>query len=242
MGNKEKFFAWKRYRDSPNFTRYQEYVKRRNQVTRKLRKVKREYERNLCKKIKKNAKAFYLYVNSRNKIKSPVSQLKCSNGEFTSNDAETATELNRFFQSVYVREDDKYLLWFNDFVHLVFDNEAPDPFNFVGTVYNDTLSNIHFTPLDVRDMLLSINPNKAVGPDEIHPRVLKETAEILYPPLFRIFRLSLDKGILPNVWKHANVSPIFKKGNRAEAGNYRPVSLTSQVCKVLEKMKTKDDQ
>ena len=74
---RKKYFAWKRYRQSPNFTRYQEYVKRRNQVTRKLSlgKVKREYERNLCKKIKKNAKAFYLYVNSHNKIKSPVSQL-----------------------------------------------------------------------------------------------------------------------------------------------------------------------
>ena len=77
---------------------------------------------------------------------------------------------------------------------------------------------------------------KSPGPDGIHPRVLKELAKELKMPLFIIFRKSLDTGILPKVWKIANVSPIFKKGSRHLAANYRPVSLMAVACKVMESL------
>ena len=49
-----------------------------------------------------------------------------------------------------------------------------------------------------------------------------------------IFQRSLDQGKLPQIWKEANVSPIFKKGDRADPATYRPISLTCVLCKVLE--------
>ena len=53
-------------------------------------------------------------------------------------------------------------------------------------------------------------------------------------PLAIIFRKSLDEGEVPKGWKVAEVTAIFKKGSVANAGNYRPVSLTSIVCKIME--------
>ena len=177
-----------------------------------------------------------MYVNSKTKCKSSVSRLRSTDGSLTSNDLETAEELNRFFQSVYVHEDDKDLLYFNDFVHCVFDKCAPEPFNYVGVPVNIFVDDVYFTPVDVKNLIGAINVNKAMGPDEIHPRVLKELVEQIYFPLYCIMRQSIDEGVLPDIWKVAHVTPIFKKGNEMLTENYRPVSLTSQVCKLCEKI------
>ena len=86
----------------------------------------------------------------------------------------------------------------------------------------------------VRDKLLKLNINKSCGPDEIHPHVLQKTVSAMCKPPQLIFQMSLDKGECPDDWKTANVTPIHKKGDRTDPSNYRPVSLTSQVCKILE--------
>ena len=64
--------------------------------------------------------------------------------------------------------------------------------------------------------------------------VLKETVEQMCMPLAHVFNLSLQEGIVPLEWKEANIIPLFKKGSRNKSVNYRPVSLTSVICKVLE--------
>ena len=81
-----------------------------------------------------------------------------------------------------------------------------------------------------------LNPNKSAGPDGASPRILKELHTVIAEPLYNIFRKSIDQGKLPRGWKIGYVSPIFKKGDRHQAKNYRPVSLTSVVCKTLESM------
>jgi hypothetical protein len=70
----------------------------------------------------------------------------------------------------------------------------------------------------------------------MHPRVLREMADVLAEPLAAVFRKSLSEGTLPTQWKEANVTPIFKKGSKSALGNYRPVSLTSIPCKIMEKI------
>ena len=78
--------------------------------------------------------------------------------------------------------------------------------------------------------------NKSCGSDNIHPCVLQKTANTACVPLELIFKLSIDSGECPDDWRSANVTPIHKKGDKTNPSNYRPVSLTSQVCKVLESM------
>ena len=83
-------------------------------------------------------------------------------------------------------------------------------------------------------LLIKINPNKAAGHDNIRPRLLKELAKEIAPILTLIFQTSIETGDVPSDWRNANVSPVFKKGERYRAENYRPISLTCICCKLIE--------
>ena len=72
--------------------------------------------------------------------------------------------------------------------------------------------------------------NNSPGVDGLSPKILKETVEQISKPLAHV---SLQEGILPLEWKEANIIPLFKKGSRNKSVNYRPVSLTSVICKLL---------
>ncbi|CAM5158175.1 unnamed protein product [Eretmochelys imbricata] len=88
----------------------------------------------------------------------------------------------------------------------------------------------------VRDYLEKLDVHKSMGPDELHPRVLKELAAVIAEPLAIIFENSWGTGEVPDDWKKANVVPIFKKGQKEDPGNYRPVSLTSVPGKIMEQV------
>ena len=76
--------------------------------------------------------------------------------------------------------------------------------------------------------------NKSPGVDGIPPKLLKEIVEQISTPLAKVFNLSLEEGIVLLEWKEANITPLFKKGSKNKPENYRIVSLTSVVCKLLE--------
>ena len=83
-------------------------------------------------------------------------------------------------------------------------------------------------------LLQNLKPFKAAGPDKLKPLLLKELREEIAPIIQIIFERSLQTGKLPADWCKAQVTPIFKKGNKSSAANYRPISLTCILCKVLE--------
>ena len=85
----------------------------------------------------------------------------------------------------------------------------------------------------VHKLLSDLNPFKATGPDAISARFLKETANELAPMLTCLFH-QLTTGEIPQDWKKAYVIPIHKKGSKTDPKNYRPVSLTSIICKTME--------
>ena len=93
-----------------------------------------------------------------------------------------------------------------------------------------------FEDADVHEQLSILNVNKATGVDQVHPYVLKACSKSLSQPLSIIFKKSYYSGVIPDEWLKANIIPLFKKGNKLEPTNYRPVSLTSIFCKVMEKM------
>ncbi|KAF2348173.1 hypothetical protein FHG87_021071 [Trinorchestia longiramus] len=93
---------------------------------------------------------------------------------------------------------------------------------------------IWFKIEEVEEQLSILNPYKSTGPDGLGPRILKETAEVVSEPLTKIFNRSLETVIVPDDWKRANVTPIFKKGNKQIPNNYRPISLTSVISKAIK--------
>ena len=97
-----------------------------------------------------------------------------------------------------------------------------------------TMPEIYINLNGIIKLLSNLRPDKAAGPDEIRPIVLQELRLAIAPVIQLIFERSLATGELPSDWTKANVSPIFKKGDKSDPANYRPISLTCILCKVME--------
>ncbi|BHF82031.1 hypothetical protein SprV_0802516700 [Sparganum proliferum] len=143
--------------------------------------------------------------------------IKRDDGVELDKDDEKAEHLSRFFQSVFTRDvavpADHYNV-----------NDVP------------TIDSVVLTKAIVQQEVLKLKEAKSPGPDEIPAKLLKELATELAEPLCLLFQASLDEGRLPPEWKTVWTSPIHKSGSRASANNYRPVSLTSICCKVMERI------
>lgn len=126
-----------------------------------------------------------------------------------------ATILNNYFTSVFTKEDESNI----------------PPFD--SSSFPDILP-IDITVEGVSTLLSNLEVHKACGPDEIPTALLKNLAPIIAPALTIIFQASLCQSLIPAEWKTANIVPLFKKGNRSDPSNYRPVSLTCICSKLLE--------
>jgi hypothetical protein len=160
-----------------------------------------------------NPKKFYSYIKSRKCDSSGVAPLK-SNGSLHSDCKIKAEILNSQFTSVFTSEDISNIPTYEE-------------------TYND-VPNIIVTRNGILKLLKDINIHKATGPDNISGTLLKSVCEEAADALVLIFQTSLNCGKLPSAWKEAFITPLFKKGDKNIASNYRPVSLTSICCKLLE--------
>ena len=86
----------------------------------------------------------------------------------------------------------------------------------------------------IANKIKKMKGNKSPGVDGIPPKLLKQIVEQVSTPLAKLFNLSTEEGIVPSEWKEAKITQLFKKGSRNKPENYRPASLTSVVCKLLE--------
>jgi hypothetical protein len=122
----------------------------------------------------------------------------------------------------------------NEQYESVFTNEDISHIPNKGTSQNQSMPEITFGMEGILKLLTNLNPGKASGPDHIPIRILKEAAQQIAPVLQVIFAQSYQTGTLLQDWLSANVVAIYKKGNRNEPANYRPVSLTCVITKLME--------
>ncbi|MCG8035359.1 MAG: hypothetical protein JAZ03_24705 [Candidatus Thiodiazotropha taylori] len=162
----------------------------------------------------KNSKKLYSFIKTTRCDSSGVSPLK-SDGIAYSDPKIKANLLNNQFSSSFTAEDHSHL-----------PSMDGDPY--------PEMPNFTITREGVKKLLQNLDPYKATGPDSIPSRFLKDFADEITPALTLIFRASLHQGEVPQDWRQAYVTPIFKKGDRSSPANYRPISLTSVCSKVME--------
>ena len=182
-------------------------------------KVRCEFEQKIANNCKSNPKQLYNYINSQKKCKDQIRMLK-ENGLDLVNGQDIANCLNKAFHSV-----------FNSVPR---DNDLPS-FPKRCAVLCDPSPDF-LSPTAVYAVLKELDRNKSTGIDQVHPHVLKECASSISYSLSSILQQSFITSKLPQLWREANVTPIYKKGSRSDPLNYRPISLTSVACKVMEKL------
>jgi hypothetical protein len=162
----------------------------------------------------KKDRKFFSFIRSKQSCRPAIPTIN-DNGKLLLTDPLKAECFNNYFASVFSR-----------------DNGIPPPDR---SVPIDTrLSSCVFDPVSVYEVLLNLPSKTSYGPDGIPPILLKKLAVVLSYPLSLIFEKSFTTGEVPNLWKQANVTPIHKKSSASLVSNYRPISLTSVVCKVFE--------
>ncbi|XP_075779238.1 uncharacterized protein LOC142827520 [Pelodiscus sinensis] len=194
-----------------------EYRQATRECRGKIRKAKAQNEIKLATGIKGNKKTFYKYIKSKRKTKDRVGPLLSEEGEAVTGNLEMAEMLNDFFVSVFTEKS-------GGVPNIV--NTSRERVSLEDRIHKEQVKN-HLGKLDV---------SKSPGPDEMHPRILKELIEEVSEPLAMIFEKSWQTGEIPEDWKRANIVPIYKKGNKNNPGNYRPVSLTSVPGKIMEQV------
>lgn len=173
------------------------------------------YERNLMKNFRSAPKLFHSYIRSRKRGKLVVGPLKVD-GVVYSGAGEIAELLSFAFSSVYTSSDP-----LAQSVH----QQSPAE-----------MGELHISFEAVLSTLRSLDSSSSAGPDGLHPHLLKTCAGVFALPLTLIYRESLASGTVPSCWKQSLITPLFKSGSRCVSSNYRPVSITSVPCKVMERI------
>ena len=186
-----------------------------------IREKKPEYEVRISHEAKKNPKLFYSYIGNKKTVRNNRDPLVDNDNKLISDDKDMVSILNSTFSSVFTEEGEA---------------DIPTPSNIFQDPDEEKLIITEIQTHKVRKYLQKIDLKKSVGPDEISPRLLKERCAQLKTPITSLFNKSLTQARVPCAWKRANLTTIFKKGEKKQDTNYRPISLTSVLIKLFEKI------
>jgi len=203
------------------------YKQKRNSVNKQIIKTKKEYYRDKFTRNKNDSKQTWKTINElRGKAsENPVIREIKSDNQNITDSKEIANTFNEFFTTIATKlaselNDKDCSAHFSDFIKPL----------------NSTFSFQTINRQEVEKLLKSSKSNKASGLDGISNKILQISAPFISSHLSDLFNLSIRTGMLPHDWKAAKVSPIFKSGNRNDPNNYRPVSVTSTISRIFEKL------
>ena len=206
--------TYKRYKSTRDPYFLAKYKRERRDNSKLFKKLKRSYlVEKICKPLTKgNSKPFYRHLRRATKKSDHTLNLQLPDGRLTNDNIQCAETLNDFFQKQFC------------------DNESLSHVPPLTTI--DAAPEI--STEGIKNLILKLKNNKSPGPDEIRKCDLLIDPNLIATCLTHIFRASITKGKLPLEWKTAYVTPIYKKGPKTDPSNYRPISLTSVPCKMME--------
>ena len=210
---------WRVYKHTGKDTDYEVYKEALNAATNEVRKSKRNFKHKLAQNIKSDSKSFYAYVRSKQNVRDKVGPLEVNFGNIVTQGFLMAEELNMHFSSVFTREDTSSL-------------PVPET-KFKGSE-GERLGQLVVTPEVVASKINNMKENKSPGVDGLSPKILKESVEQISKPLAHVFNMSLQEGINCTFRMEGSKHYSLIQNSRNKSVNYRPVSLTSVICKLLE--------
>ena len=218
---KEKDQTWKVFDDNPNMVNFQTALFKQEQYANVELGAKLKYEKKIVSALKRNSKPYFRYLRSKNKIRKTVNELEDKEGKRSKTPLGTAETLLEFFQSVFMNESSGPL---------------PEKCYVSDSVLNRDMTRPNICESQIKKLLQNLKENKAMGPDNLHPKLLKFLAENdkFVEALTLLLKKCVDMECIPAIWKSALVIPIHKKGSVHLPENYRPVSLTCILCKLYE--------
>ena len=221
---RERDYLLKRASISKDAIDWDAFKRKRNSVTRLKNELKGTYYRNALRENKNKPKELWKKVKEfiPDGSTSSITDLTCEDGTVVSDKKSIANQFNTFFVNIGANLASKFHQQGTSHISI---KPVKDSF--------------HFQPFSLKNankILNSLSTKKSTGLDGVSVRLLKEGSSVLADKLLFIFNLSISSGSIPKLWKVKRVSPIFKSGNKDEAGNYRPVSVASTPMKILEKL------
>jgi len=216
----KKKFLWRKSKHFKTKQTYKAYRESAQAVRKAIYAYTCQLETNLIDS--NNIGAFYRYVNKKLSSRSGVGCLKRSDGSVTNDPKEKAELLNNYFSSVFTTDD------------------GCSPSLPSRVAEGVGLSTVSFTAFRVAAKLRKLKPATACGPDGIQATLLRNASESLALPLAQLYEFLFNSHSVPAAWKLASVTAVFKKGKPSDVSNYRPISLTSLCCKIMESI-IKDD-
>ena len=214
---KKRRKLWGIFKRSSNPADYDNYKQCRN-ICSVLKYRKRcNYENDLAQSSVSAPKKLFAYLRRKTRAGNGIPSLRNPvTKDLMEDDSDKAASLCMQYSSVFVQEGGTC--------------------ETLPSATDSSLNDCPFTSLDVSNVLQNLDEQSAPGPDDLHPRILKHLAPYICDPIAELFRKSLNAGKLPIAWKSAVVKPMFKGGTPDDAANYRPVSLTSVLCKTMERI------
>ena len=207
---------YKIYRKWPTEANKARFNNANKQAKKSIKKGKKIFENRIAQGCNSSSKKFFQYVNSKRVSNQNIVSLEDADGNLITDGKEMAKILNDYFSSVFIDRDSNTV-------------SAP-----VDSEINETLIFNSITIEDIKQALDNLKPDKAKGHDGIYARTIIKSKITLAPMLLTLFSKSITTGEVPNDFKLANVIPIHKKGSKTNPSNYRPISLTSIIGKMLE--------
>ena len=171
-------------------------------------------EENVIKAVKDDSKAFFQYANRNKYVKSTIGPL-LSDTTYESKPKKMAQILSKQYQSIFqISTSTVY--------NVLPVNEKIIPLN-----------DFQFTKLDFVTAMKEIKPDSSPDPDDIPAFIFRNFAEQLAQPIMSIWRLSLDKTLMPEGVIQTVITPMYKGGQKSSPENYRPIALTNHLTKFL---------
>ena len=208
---------WKRYRKSRCDYDFNRYKRAKNDLRVLTRRLRESFEANIVGDLKSAPKKFWSYVKSKTKVRNKIPTLKKLDGSLAVGAKEKAEALNDFFCTMFTEE-----------------NLSTLPIVSEDDYTGEQIDSFSILPETVLKKLQDLNPGKSPGPDGWHPVFLKAIADLIAQPLALLFQKSLEEGYVPSEWRSACITALHKKEAKDVCGNYRPVSITSIICKLME--------